>query len=75
MREAERDEQAPPHPGRVARVEPVRVGGVDLGQRVEALERVDGVGTALDPCGGVAVPERLDQARHVRQEASVTVLG
>ena len=47
VREAERDQQPPPHPGDVARVDPAGVRGAHLGEAVEAVEAAERVGAPL----------------------------
>ena len=63
---AERDQQPPPDPGGVPRIQPVRVGAADVGEADEAVEPVQDAGVADGTGGRIALPLGAGRPRTIR---------
>ena len=73
--QAERHEQPPPHPGRVAWVQPVGVRAAHVVQAAQPGYGGQLVDLPLHACRRVAGRVGVDQPRHVREVLGVAVLG
>jgi len=71
VRGADRGQQAPPHPRRVARIDSRREGGPYVGEAAETAERADQVDVPPDTRTGVITLPRRHQRREVGEQSRV----
>ena len=68
VRGADRDQQAPPHPRRIPRIDARRERGAYFGEAAESGEPADQVGTPFDARTRIVLPLRLHELWKVGRE-------